>query len=91
MPCPGNHEIEFGNGTQGFNSYLTRYSLPHNGTHFRLWYRFQVGSVLFISLSADDVIYQDSGAFVAGPAPLRPAPSTGNAPSRPAHRSISGL
>jgi hypothetical protein len=84
MPCPGNHEIEFGNGAQGFNSYLARYSLPNNGTAFPgLWYRFQVGSALFISLSADDVIYQDSGAFVAGPEPLRPAPSTGNAPIEP--------
>jgi hypothetical protein len=79
MPCPGNHEIEFGNGAQGFNSYLTRYSLPHNGTPFTgLWYQFRIGSALFVSLSADDVIYQDSGAFVAGPEPLRPAPSTGN-------------
>jgi hypothetical protein len=79
MPCPGNHEIEFGNGAQGLNSYLTRYSLPHNGTPFTgLWYRFQVGSALFISLAADDVIYQDSGAFLAGPLPLQPAPSTGN-------------
>jgi hypothetical protein len=84
MPCPGNHEIEFGNGEQGFNAYLTRYSLPDNGSPFQgLWYKFRVGSVLFISLSADDVIYQDSGAFVAGPAPLRPAPSTGNAPIEP--------
>jgi hypothetical protein len=84
MPCPGNHEIEFGNGVHGFNSYLTRYSLPNNGTAFEgLWYRFQVGSVLFISLSADDVIYQDSGAFVPGPEPLHPAPSTGNAPVAP--------
>lgn len=84
MPCPGNHEIEFGNGAQGFNSYLSRYALPHNGTPFTgLWYRFQVGSALFVSLSADDVIYQDSGAFVAGPAPLQPAPSTGNAPIEP--------
>ncbi len=84
MPCPGNHEIEFHNGAQGFNSYLTRYSLPHNGTPFPgLWYHFKVGSAFFISLSADDVIYQDSGAFVAGPAPLQPAPSTGNAPISP--------
>ena len=29
------------------------------------------------------MIYQDSGAFVAGPSPLRPAPSTGNAPIEP--------
>jgi hypothetical protein len=80
MPCPGNHEIEFGNGSDGFNSYLTRYRLPDNGTAFPgRWYRFQVGSALFISLSGDDVVYQDSGAFNAGPAALEPAPSTGNA------------
>ena len=84
MPCPGNHEIEFCNGEQGLNSYLTRYSLPDNGTQFPgRWYRFKVGSALFISLAADDVIYQDSGAFVAGPAPLTPAPSTGHAPIEP--------
>jgi hypothetical protein len=84
MPCPGNHEIEFGNGEQGLDAYLTRYSLPANGTAFPgRWYQFQVGSALFISLNADDVIYQDSGAFLAGPAPLIPAPSTGNAPIVP--------
>jgi 3',5'-cyclic AMP phosphodiesterase CpdA len=84
MPCPGNHEIEFGNGPQGLNSYLTRYSLPDNGTAFPgCWYRFRIASVLFISLSADDVIYQDSGAFVPGPAPLQRAPSTGGAPIEP--------
>jgi hypothetical protein len=84
MPCPGNHEIEFCNGEQGLDSYLTRYSLPENGTGFPgRWYRFQIGSALFISLAADDVIYQDSGAFHAGPGPLTPAPSTGHAPIAP--------
>jgi hypothetical protein len=84
MPCTGNHEIEFGNGALGLDSYLTRYRLPHNGTAFPgCWYSFQVGSVLFISLSADDVIYQESGAFVTGPEPLLPAPSTGNPPLPP--------
>ena len=84
MPCPGNHEIEFCNGEQGLTSYLTRYSLPDNGTQFPgRWYRFKVGSALFISLAADDVIYQDSGAFLAGPEPLTPAHSTGNAPIEP--------
>jgi hypothetical protein len=80
MPAPGNHEIEFNNGPQGFTSYLTRYTLPDNGVPgFRgRWYSFQVGSVLFVSLSADDVIYQDAGAFVGGPSPLTPAASTGN-------------
>jgi hypothetical protein len=80
MPCLGNHEVEFDNGPQGFTSYLTRYTLPDNwvpGFAGR-WYSFRVGSVLFISLDADDVVYQDAGAFVAGPAPLTPAASTGN-------------
>ncbi|HEV2370615.1 MAG TPA: fibronectin type III domain-containing protein [Streptosporangiaceae bacterium] len=82
MPCLGNHEVEFYNGSQGFTSYLTRYSLPDNGIQgFRgRWYSFQVGSALFISLDADDVVYQDAGAFVAGPAALTPVASTGNAP-----------
>ncbi|TXC79242.1 purple acid phosphatase family protein [Paraburkholderia azotifigens] len=79
MPCPGNHEIEFNNGAQGFDSYLTRYTLPHNGTRFPgRWYSFRVSSVLFISLDADDVVYQDGAAFVAGPSPLVPAASTGH-------------
>ena len=85
MPCPGNHEIEFGNGPQGFTSYLTRYTLPDNqvpGFAGR-WYSFRVGSVLFVSLDADAVVYQDAGAFVAGPAALTPAASTGNPPIQP--------
>jgi hypothetical protein len=85
MPCPGNHEVEFGNGSQGFTSYLTRYTLPDNhvpGFAGR-WYSFRVGSVLFISLDADDVVYQDAGAFVAGPAALTPAAGTGNPPIDP--------
>jgi hypothetical protein len=82
MPCPGNHEVEFYNGPQGFTSYLTRYSLPDNGVQgFRgRWYSFRVGSALFISLDADDVVYQDAGAFVAGPAALTPVAATGNPP-----------
>ena len=85
MPCPGNHEIEFDNGPQGLTSYLTRYTLPDNGVPgFRgRWYAFRVGSVLFVSLDADDVVYQDAGAFVAGPQPLTPAAGTGN-PADPA-------
>jgi hypothetical protein len=85
MPCPGNHEVEFGNGPQGFTSYLTRYTLPDNhvpGFGGR-WYSFRIGSVLFVSLDADDVVYQDAGPFVAGPAALTPAANTGNAPIEP--------
>ena len=82
MPCPGNHELEFDNGPQGLSSYLTRYTLPDNGVPGLAgrWYSFRVGSVQFISLDADDVIYQDGAAFVSGPAPLTPASSTGNPP-----------
>ena len=81
MPCPGNHEIEFNNGPQGLDSYLTRYTLPDNGSRFPgRWYSFRVSNVMFISLDADDVVYQDAAAFVAGPAPLVPAASTGRAP-----------
>ena len=80
MPCPGNHEIEFDNGPQGFTSYLTRYLLPDNGVpRFRgHWYSFRVGSAVFVSLDADDVVYQDAGPLVSGPAPLMPAAGTGN-------------
>ncbi|MGD0558467.1 MAG: metallophosphoesterase family protein [Streptosporangiaceae bacterium] len=75
MPVPGNHEIEFGNGPQGLTSYLTRYTLPASnarGLEGR-WYSFRIGSVLFVALDADDVVYQDAGAFVAGPDALTPA------------------
>ena len=69
MPCLGNHEVEFDNGPQGFSSYLTRYTLPDNHVpgFGGLWYSFRIGSALFVSLDADDVVYQDAGAFVAGP------------------------
>jgi len=85
MPCPGNHEVEWDNGPQGFTSYLTRYTLPDNhvpGFAGR-WYSFRVGSVLFVSLDADDVVYQDAGPFVAGPSALVPALGTGNAAIEP--------
>jgi hypothetical protein len=47
-----------------------------------------VGSVLFVSLSGDDVVYQDAGVFTApnrpaisaapgGPAPGKPLPGVG--------------
>ena len=98
MPCPGNHEVEFGNGPQGLTSYLTRYTLPDNyvpGFSGR-WYSFRIGSVLFVSLDADDVVYQDAGAFVAGPAALTLAALTPAAEppatrrSSPARRCTSG-
>ncbi len=67
MPCIGNHEAELDNGPNGYNSYTTRYMLPGNGTSFSgSFYSFQVGSVLFISLDANDVCYQGAGAYNVG-------------------------
>jgi Purple acid Phosphatase, N-terminal domain/Calcineurin-like phosphoesterase len=82
LPVPGNHEMELGNGDQGLASFLTRYTLPSNGTDGLegRWYAFRVGTALFVCLSGDDVAYQDAGAFVAGPAPLLSDPATGNPP-----------
>jgi 3',5'-cyclic AMP phosphodiesterase CpdA len=82
MPVPGNHELELGNGAHGLASYLTRYTLPSNGVDGLdgRWYAFRVGTALFVCLSGDDVAYQDGGGFVAGPAPLVPAPGTGHPP-----------
>ena len=57
------------NGPYGFGHYLSRFLLPDNGVvnwdGNRLrgnFYTFQVGTVRFISLDADDVIYQDGAA-----------------------------
>jgi hypothetical protein len=68
MPTLGNHENEPGNGPQGYLSYQTRFSLPRNGSaDFEgNWYKFQVGSVLFVMLDNNDVCYQiDTGTFLS--------------------------
>jgi alkaline phosphatase D len=56
------------NGAYGHGSYLSRFLLPPNGVtnydgnqlqdHF---YSFQVGTVCFIAVDADDVVYQSTG------------------------------
>jgi alkaline phosphatase D len=57
------------NGPYGYGHYLSRFLLPdngvtnHDGNHLRgNFYSFRVGTVAFISLDADDVIYQDGGS-----------------------------
>jgi hypothetical protein len=69
MPAIGNHENEPGNGPQGYLSYQTRFTLPQNGEVSDFegnWYKFQVGSVLFISLDNNDVCYQnDTGTYLS--------------------------
>jgi hypothetical protein len=64
----GNHEIEAGNGPLGYLSYQTRYRLPWNASadFSGNWYSFQVGSVLFISLDNNDVVFQNDGGVYAG-------------------------
>ena len=72
------------NGPYGFGHYLSRFLLPDNGvTNWdgnRLrgnFYAFQVGTVKFISLDADDVIYQDGAAnYVTGTANAAPETTT---------------
>jgi hypothetical protein len=67
MPCIGNHEAELDNGPQGYAAFNTRYRVPGNGTRYSgNFYSFQVGSVLFIALDANDVCYQGSGAYNVG-------------------------
>ena len=76
----GNHW----NGPYGFGHYLSRFLLPDNGiTNWdgnRLrgnFYAFQVGTVKFISLDADDVIYQDGAAnYVINTANTAPETTT---------------
>jgi hypothetical protein len=66
----------FWNGPYGYGHYLSRFLLPDNGvTNWdgnRLrgnFYSFGVGTVKFISLDADDVIYQDGAAAFLNSAP----------------------
>jgi Purple acid Phosphatase, N-terminal domain/Calcineurin-like phosphoesterase len=68
MPTLGNHENEPGNGPQGYLSYQTRFSLPNNGSgDFEgNWYKFQIGSVLFVMLDNNDVCCQvDTGTYLS--------------------------
>jgi alkaline phosphatase D len=72
------------NGPYGFGHYLSRFLLPDNGVvnwdGNRLrgnFYTFQVGTVKFISLDADDVIYQDGAAnYVIGTPNTAPEKTT---------------
>src|SRR5580704_10553682 len=72
------------NGPYGFGHYLSRFLLPDNGVvnwdGNRLrgnFYTFHVGTVKFISLDADDVIYQDGAAnYVIGTPNTAPEKTT---------------
>ncbi|MDD4868459.1 MAG: metallophosphoesterase family protein, partial [Mycobacterium sp.] len=66
MPAVGNHENELGNGPVGFAAYQAYFALPDSGSSPELrglWYSFTAGSVRVISLSNDDVCFQDGGNF----------------------------
>ncbi len=70
MPAAGNHENELGNGPIGYGAYQTYFAVPDSGADPEmrgLWYSFTAGSVRVISLSNDDVAYQDGGnSYVHG-------------------------
>jgi hypothetical protein len=64
------------NGPYGYGHYLSRFLLPDNevtnwdGNRLRgNFYAFKVGTVQFISLDADDVIYQDGASAYLNSAP----------------------
>ena len=65
MPAPGNHEVEAGGGTLGYNSYHTRFQLPGNGSrdYSGNWYSFQVGSVLCVSIDGNDIAVEDDASL----------------------------
>jgi 3',5'-cyclic AMP phosphodiesterase CpdA len=83
---PGNHALRVGHGEQALASFLARYTLPANGMGELegRWYAFRVGTVLFVSLSGDDVAYQDAavpaGAVPAEVVPSQPGPPPAEAP-----------
>lgn len=64
MPAPGNHEVEVGGGELGYASYHTRFALPDNGSRDFCgnWYSFRVGSVLFVSVDANDIVIEDDAS-----------------------------
>ncbi len=66
MPAAGNHENESGNGPIGFGAYQAYFAVPDSGSSPEtrgMWYSFTAGSVRVISLSNDDVAFQDGGNF----------------------------
>jgi hypothetical protein len=65
MPALGNHENESGNGPQGLAAYLSRFALPSNGSSDfpSNWYAFTAGSVRFVSVDANDVVYSTDFDF----------------------------
>jgi hypothetical protein len=66
MTALGNHESEWGNGPLGYASYQARFGLPTTGSNRPgwqgNWYSFKVGSALFLSLDANDVVFQNDGS-----------------------------
>jgi hypothetical protein len=75
------------NGPYGYGHYLSRFLLPDNevtnwdGNKLRgNFYAFKVGTVQFISLDADDVIYQDgASAYLSATANAAPEATSGGA------------
>ena len=56
MTTVGNHEMESGYGPQGYDGYLSRFTLPSNGPATApVVYSFRYGNVAILSLDANDV------------------------------------
>ena len=59
MPTVGNHEMEPGLGPQGYDGFLGRFVLPHNGvpgSRNTWWFRY--GNVAVVGLDGNDASYE---------------------------------
>lgn len=59
MPTVGNHEMEPGMGTQGYDGFLGRFTLPRNGVPGALnTYFFRYGNIAVVALDGNDASYE---------------------------------
>lgn len=59
MTTVGNHEMEYGYGELGYDSYFSRFALPDNGTpEAPSTYSFRYGNLGVIALDGNDVSYE---------------------------------
>ena len=59
MPTVGNHEMEPGQGPQGYDGFLARFALPRNGVPgARNTWSFRYGDVAVVGLDGNDASYE---------------------------------
>ena len=61
MPAVGNHDMEYGEGQNGYGAFHSRFSLPRNGVKgaaHTYWFRY--GNVAVVALDANDASFEIS-------------------------------